>query len=155
MDSNTNQTRIRIEKYDPRYGQNVREIKSTDIVVLSPALASTSVAATDTALASTTTDAYSNMYLVGYSFSSTIAQGVACMTVSTSTYLAQLVGPSGNAAYGNSPDRVMALNRKDSPLLRVPESTTVSLRFNATVAGTVTGYAVFIKEPLPDYIETE
>lgn len=152
---NTNTLRIRTEKYDSKYAQFVRELKSTDIVVLAPTLASTAVGVADTSIASTTTDAYHNLYLVEYSMSSSIADGVACISIGTSTYLQRFMSAGGNGLLANNADTFSISGRKDSPLLRVPESTTVALRYNALTAGTVTGYAVFIKEPLPAYIETE
>lgn len=147
MMETTNQTRSRIEQYDQLAGMNVREVKSNNIVLLSLDTASSNVGSGDTELASTTTDSDHNLFLVEYSFSSTTSEGVGCITVGNSTH--------GQVMLGTTSKNIGASQRKDSPLLRVPASTSVGLHFNADTAGTVTGYAVFVKEPTAANIETE
>ena len=152
----TNKRRVLPEKYDPLRAINVRDIKSTDIIIISPTTASTSIGTGDVTLASTATAATDELFLIDYSVSSTVAEGIACITVGNSTYLQQMMGVNGGGLnLGIQQDRVGVSQRINSPLVRVPVSTTVGLHFNCVTAGTVTGYAVFVRHPIPSRVETE
>lgn len=139
---NVNITEVqRIEKYDPLYGRFIRDMKPTDIWQIATN-GSTSVTAAG-ALASTITDASSELYITGIGASGSSNGDEVCVTVGTSTILpTQLIA--------NTPFAMVTGH--DAPMFKVPVSTTVSIR--ALNAGTYTAFLFGRKEPILTKVET-
>jgi len=127
--------------YDPLEGKLVKKMRSSDIFTIAT---SGSVSATSgSTITSGTTDAYTEVYVTNVVLSSDSAGNVAYITVGTSTVMPVML-PANNP--------VSIRGSVDSPLFKIPSSTTVSIV--AGSSGTFTAHLSGVRFPKVDYVET-
>ena len=128
------QQTIREDEYDSLSGRFMRKVKPWDIFHIA-STPGTSVGATAT-LTSGTTSANVNVIITGFGISASTACNV-WVTAGSSTLLPIRLSAAGQTS---------VISTHDSPLFRVPESTTISIV--ADVAGTYSAWLCGYREPI-------
>lgn len=131
---------IATKKYDALVARLVRDIKSNDIFHI--ATSGTQIAAGNI-IATGTTDAYSELYIIGFGASCSSGTNSAYVVVGSSTILPIDILQS-------TPFK--AITTLDAPLFKVPVSTTVSIK--GVLAGTLSAWLAAVRQPAFANVET-
>lgn len=126
---------VRVEKYDPLTGQFVREIRTNDIVT------SVGRSASSTLLFSTTNGANTNLYPYALHFGAVTGYAVIALMAGTTTL--------GIYYSGTSEDARDIIATPESPLGKVPASTTMSVEVIATETSGATVNVTVISKRVP------